>query len=448
MSLPLLRLLHVAGVHLAGPVRDLEGLPEDTALIAADAAEEALRNLTAAAVREAVDAVVLAGDTFHEADRSLAARVAIVAAARELHEHGIPLVVVPGQHDPLPAWEAIDELPGNVRIARLHQPLQIPVEGPLAVTLTAVSSVAHELPAPPAAGTLHLISCPAEAWETARRHTATQAETTPNGKRPHHLPGQGCTAVLLSGRHQRTHHREAGTVAHHPGTPVPLSATDHGPHGGSIVEVNESGRVECRPVTLSPVRFEKFSLTVDSRTNADTLRTAIQHQLSQLTWHDSEELWHIHWQVTVDRGTPEQFTNIEHISELAARAADDVDSVENVILAHSAAISYVVPSPVADSHTQSNGRSGPFPELTLPYFAALHLPRDPATRSPAATLPELPDCDATQLRQLQDWLVEAEQDSTALAMAEQLGVEWFVRHEAHPESTTADAATRTDDRAA
>lgn len=448
MSLPLLRLLHVAGAHLAGPVRDLEGLPEDTALIAADAAEEALRNLTAAAVREAVDAVVLAGDTFREADRSLAARVAVVAAARELEEHGIPLVVVPGQHDPLSAWEAIDELPDNVRIARLHQPLPIPVEGPLPVSLTAISSATHGLPAPPAAGTLHLVTCPADTWDAIRHHAAPETDSTSQGRPPHTTPGQGCTAVLLSGVHRRTHTREAGTLAHHPGTPVPLSATECGPHGGSIVEVAESGRVECHPVMLSPVRFEKLSLTVDSRSSTDSLRTAVQEQLSQLNWHDCEELWHIHWQVTVDRGAPDHLTQTTRICELAGRAAEEVDSVENVVLAHSAGVSYVVPSPVADNRSESNGRSGPFPELTLPYFAALHLPRNPAAATTVATLPELTDCDPNSLRQLQNWLVDAEQDSATLATAEQLGVKWFVQHEPQAAPTRADKSGRTDDRAA
>ncbi|WP_138752009.1 metallophosphoesterase family protein [Paenibacillus sinopodophylli] len=115
MSVPF-RFLHAADLHLDSPFRGLAKAPAAVKEALMDSTFAALRELTQVAIQSQVDFIVLAGDLFDEADRSLRAQLMLLKEWATLEEHGIAVYVIHGNHDPLSGARAELKLPSNVYI--------------------------------------------------------------------------------------------------------------------------------------------------------------------------------------------------------------------------------------------------------------------------------------------------------------------------------------------
>lgn len=102
-----IRFVHAADLHLDSP---FTGLRADAPANVADALHratfEAYGNIIDLCIAEQVDALLVAGDIFDSADRSLRAQRAFVNGLERLHEAGIRSFICHGNHDPLDGWEA------------------------------------------------------------------------------------------------------------------------------------------------------------------------------------------------------------------------------------------------------------------------------------------------------------------------------------------------------
>lgn len=108
--------VHVADVHLDAP---FQGIAADDARVGgelADATYRAWVRVADLAIERAVDFVLVAGDAYNSADRSLRAQLAFREQAARLGEAGIPVLVVHGNHDPLGGWSAGLALPPSVHV--------------------------------------------------------------------------------------------------------------------------------------------------------------------------------------------------------------------------------------------------------------------------------------------------------------------------------------------
>ncbi|NIK75272.1 DNA repair exonuclease SbcCD nuclease subunit [Paenibacillus castaneae] len=115
MSVPF-RFIHAADLHLDSPFRGLAKAPEGVRDALTNSTFAALRHLTETAIHEKVDFIVLAGDLFDEADRSLRAQLMLVREWEKLEQHGIAVFVIHGNHDPLNGARAALKLPSNVYV--------------------------------------------------------------------------------------------------------------------------------------------------------------------------------------------------------------------------------------------------------------------------------------------------------------------------------------------
>ena len=70
---------------------------------------EAYENIINLCISEQVDALLIAGDIYDGADRSLRAQRQFVDGLERLHEHGVRSFVCYGNHDPLDGWEGAAE---------------------------------------------------------------------------------------------------------------------------------------------------------------------------------------------------------------------------------------------------------------------------------------------------------------------------------------------------
>ena len=109
--MPLIRFVHAADLHLDSPFVGIRSMDADIATVLAEATFRAYDNIIDLCIREQVDALLVAGDVFDGADRSLRAQLRFVDGLRRLDEAGIRSFVCHGNHDPLDGWESRLDLP-------------------------------------------------------------------------------------------------------------------------------------------------------------------------------------------------------------------------------------------------------------------------------------------------------------------------------------------------
>ena len=115
--MPRLRFVHAADLHLDSPFRGIRSeAPDYVADTLRRATFDAYENIISLCLREGVDALLVAGDVYDGADRSLRAQLKFVDGLNRLDGAGIRSFVCHGNHDPLDGWEARLALPpGCVR---------------------------------------------------------------------------------------------------------------------------------------------------------------------------------------------------------------------------------------------------------------------------------------------------------------------------------------------
>lgn len=118
------RFIHAANVRLDVPVSVhlSEQLTDELRHALEDATLTSFDFVVQACIDRKVDYLLLSGNVFPEADRSLRARLTLLEGFRRLHKQHIPVFVIPGDADPAEAWRAIPEMPENVTICYSSNP--------------------------------------------------------------------------------------------------------------------------------------------------------------------------------------------------------------------------------------------------------------------------------------------------------------------------------------
>ena len=93
--------IHCADVHLDSPFECIQSVDPNTASALRDATFRSFENIVDLAIREHVDFLIVAGDVYDGADRSLRAQWRFYQALRRATERGIQCFVAHGNHDPM-----------------------------------------------------------------------------------------------------------------------------------------------------------------------------------------------------------------------------------------------------------------------------------------------------------------------------------------------------------
>lgn len=92
--------IHVADLHLDSPFRGLTDTSSIIGKLVRESTFQAFQQLIELAIRLEVDFVVMSGDLFDVADRSLLAQRRLQQGLDKLSNHGIPVCIAHGNHDP------------------------------------------------------------------------------------------------------------------------------------------------------------------------------------------------------------------------------------------------------------------------------------------------------------------------------------------------------------
>jgi len=112
--------IHAADIHLDSPFSALSQDNPDLAATMRSATFEAFENVIQLCLDKGVDFLLVAGDVYDGADRSLRAQVRFRDGLKRLDETGIRSFVAHGNHDPLSGWSSSLEWPPGVHLFGDH----------------------------------------------------------------------------------------------------------------------------------------------------------------------------------------------------------------------------------------------------------------------------------------------------------------------------------------
>jgi DNA repair protein SbcD/Mre11 len=110
------RFIHAADLHLDSPFKGLKHLPEELFQKVRNSTFRSLERIVHNAVKLNVDFVLIAGDLYDEADRSIRAQARLKKQFERLNQAGIIVYVIHGNHDYLGNYWSHLEMPDNVKI--------------------------------------------------------------------------------------------------------------------------------------------------------------------------------------------------------------------------------------------------------------------------------------------------------------------------------------------
>ncbi len=110
------RFIHCSDLHIDSPFVGLSLKDPELGGCLRQSTQQAFENVVALALREKVDAVIVAGDVFDGAEKSLHAQFKFRDSLAKLSSAGIPAFIALGNHDPADTWSHSIQWPEGVHL--------------------------------------------------------------------------------------------------------------------------------------------------------------------------------------------------------------------------------------------------------------------------------------------------------------------------------------------
>ncbi len=260
-----LRFVHTADLHLDSPLRSLATRDPSLAHAVRTASRTALTRTVDLCVDEAVDALVIAGDLYDGDQRSMHTAAALTREMRRLHEAGIPVYTVRGNHDARSRITRELALPDNVHGydgrggTHLFDGGRAAFHGISFTKAHAPESLVPKLCAPRP-----------DAWNVGLLHTSLAGAEGHDVYAPcslADLESLGYDYWALGHVHVRAVHREHAPAIVMPGNPQGRDMGEDGPRSVTLVTLDEVAGTRLETRTVGPARFER--IVVDAAGAAD-----------------------------------------------------------------------------------------------------------------------------------------------------------------------------------
>ena len=262
--MPSLKFVHAADFHLDSPFVGMSReAPEHVSDTLRRATFDAYANIIELCIEEQVDALLIAGDVYDDAERSLRAQLKFRDGLNRLDEEGIRSFVCHGNHDPLDGWvKGLDWPQGCVRFGPEVTGEPVFPEEPERARVYGISYPHREVHENLA---LRFRELPRSQFNIGLLHPDV-------GGNPGHSPHAPCSLADLADSpmdywalghvHTRQVLRQEHPAVVYPGNPQGCSPDETGARGVYLVEVDGHGtpHLEFRPVDV--VRWETLEVDI------------------------------------------------------------------------------------------------------------------------------------------------------------------------------------------
>jgi exonuclease SbcD len=285
--MPPFSFIHTADLHLDSPFSTLARENTDLSAIMRSATFNAFENIIRLCIEKRVDFLVIAGDVFDGADRSLRAQVKFRDGLKRLNDAGIHSFIAHGNHDPLDSWSTSLDWPFRVHLFPDH------VE-------TVPITRNHEL-----LGNIQGISYPKG---NERRNLAKLFKKTgPDfhigllhanaGSNTGHEPYAPCSLedLLKAGMdywalghvHTRRRLSDSGPFILYPGNTQGRNINEPGKRGCYLVRVDEEGGINTEFFPTDSVRWYSLNIQIDNLESEQDLINSLNKTCEEISVNGS-----------------------------------------------------------------------------------------------------------------------------------------------------------------
>ena len=279
--MPLLRFVHAADLHLDSPFTGLKtAAPDNVANALYAATFTAYENIIDLCIDERVDALLVAGDVFDSADRSLRAQLKFVEGLKRLDEAGIRSFVCHGNHDPLDGWEArLDYPPGCKRFGAMFEAAPVFEDNPQRAVVHGISYPTRDVYDNLA---LRVGRVDPNTFSIGLMHANV-------GNRPGHDPYAPCSLDdlerpginywALGHVHTREVLSKQSPTVVYPGNSQGRHPNEPGARGVYLVEVDDDGTVNLDFRAVDTVRWERLDIDISGMETEQGLRDRLDQSM-------------------------------------------------------------------------------------------------------------------------------------------------------------------------
>lgn len=278
----MIRLLHLADVHLGGITW---GRTSTLRAQLRQALHEGVERAVGCALREDVDAVLVAGDWFEADTLSWETEQFLIEQCRRLHEAGVPLFYVTGEADPggTESRASAIKWPPSVRCISEPSPRVLEVHGEEGDVQFHVVAAGHEAGKAP--------GDPVDAFPSAERETPYVGllhMPVRKGAPTEHRPSSadsgfedtGYVYWALGGHHEQRRVLETPPVWYAGSL---MRCTPHAPGGaGGLLVTLEEGSAQVEPRAFAPFQWMSWRLEgLEDVTTPDALLRRVEAAISE-----------------------------------------------------------------------------------------------------------------------------------------------------------------------
>ena len=279
-----LRFIHAADLHLDSPFRGIKAAaPENVAQALYSATFDSYRNIIDLCISEGVDALLVAGDIYDGADRSLRAQQAFIDGLRSLDIAGIRSFVCHGNHDPLDGWEARLSYPdGCHRFGSDFEAVPLFPDEPERALVYGISYPTRDVYD-------NLVSRLGPVDERAFTIGLLHANVGGNTDHALYAPcslddleQSGIAYWALGHVHTRQVLRERAPTVVYPGNPQGRHPNETGARGVYLVEVDDAGSISLDFRPVDTVRWEHTGIDISVLETEQDLLNEIDEAMQSL----------------------------------------------------------------------------------------------------------------------------------------------------------------------
>lgn len=284
------RFLHAADLHLDSPFRGMAELPPVIRERVKQSTFQALTNLVEIALAEQVDFLVIAGDVYDLADRSLKAQIRFQQAMNKLADAGISVYIVHGNHDPMDGKRARLNWPAGVHFYSSEQ-----VEVQRAVRadgkpLADIYGISYAQAAVTANLAVRFAKPAGALYSIGLLHANVDGDTGHDNYAPctmRDLVEAGMNYWALGHIHTRSILNVDPPIVY-PGNIQGRNIKETGPKGVYVVDVSEFGETKLKFHAVDSLRWFQEELNIGGLQTEQELKDSLESKLAQIR-QDAEE---------------------------------------------------------------------------------------------------------------------------------------------------------------
>ena len=264
------RFVHASDFHLERLPSGVTEVPDHLLELFIDAGYRAAERVFQAAVAEQAEFLVLSGDVLDAQLTGPRGPLFLFEQFQRLAEQRVAVYWAGGRVDPPDAWPSEIELPENVHVFHKGRPEEFVHqrdELPLARLVGTGKLPGRSIKAAdfdPDPGGLFSIS-------------VAYGLATADALKDHQID-----YWALGGNHARGTLFSTDRVAHYPGTPQGRRPTESGPHGATLVEIDDRRQTRTSTLPCDVMRWHDERVVVDETTTPDELDSQIRRRMRSL----------------------------------------------------------------------------------------------------------------------------------------------------------------------